>query len=1335
MAYSLINKLSSGPDAFQIYKVLKSGNFLYRLVQSSPTEDPAIQIYDVSDLTAPIFISQTIIDRLPASSAPFDTGDMVVQGNYIYVTFYSAMFFLDDGDPGGTANNWNGIVAIYDATDKYALTRAYINSDLQNIRYPIISGNYLYVFTTVVGTWDGFGFIVEDFSQMHVFDVSTAASAFLVTTVNTQRRISQTHLYNTNYIIVSSQVDEFGDVRSKIEIYDVSDPESPVRSSIWADPEPDLNLRIVSISDFITMDDILIAKGRRMSPEEDFIFTLNITDPTSPILTGVELDCLFYGGSKLFYLDSPHLGNNFLVKSLVSVNSPSIVTIDVLGNIYDTGKVIKTFHNDTEEEVVDALSIPEENLLLLSSYSPIILWKVLETDFYTTPTIYDILPPLSRTYYASSWGANFYPFKQASWGCDINQFMQLNWGMRGANDGHWYGVDASEDGQTQIAVSYGGHIAKSEDGGETWRYIDHFIVSYPEGYGKVKVSNDAKYVLITAFSGYVYLSDDYGESYWTLFSRSNWRGIAMSDSGQYMVVGNEGSGMYPDYVSFIQISEDYGSSWTRVSFDDMAVNFVGMSGDGSHITVAFADWSGASVRALAVSTDYGLTFTFKGLTTFDDGFQITDVRMSYDGQYQVISDMGWGGVPGKVWVSENFGSTWTEKGDRDAWTCIAMERNNHNHLIVGKDGWMRESFDFGDTWTEIFTGARWNDILISKDSSITMAVMGNSAIFNESYIYKKGYFFNDNDVVIISGYHELNQEFYIRRNIEIYGGSIAIPEVQGIAFHVTSATANANIHDIFFVKLGVPYGGYFIFIDNCTLNDASINNNYFYLVDPTNANNIVAIRIMGDVIIPPATLVISNNQFENIGYAIQGHVNLDNTIISNNAQFFSFGLTTSNCFMFLTVASNVNNVKMFNNTILGVVAGISVLGAANDFKVMNNIITVTPAGPYPPDAGVKIRNFNSGTLDYNCIYGFGTTYDITGIVVPGLYNKQLDPKMNGLLLQALSPCIDAGAGIAIDADVPIVDIRGIDRPQVIPFYVHVTDGTDMGCYEMLESEVEITGSNLYIVQRTNRHVVKRFDSTTYPMAYNGAYFGEFEPGTTDSTLNFPCAVVIDSSHNVFVCDTLNNRILKLNFDLQFVSKYDTTNTIGRPYAIMAYSNFIYVVGLYSNLYVRIEKLNNNLVSLISSTNLSDIASIGKQLSICRGFDADKIFIAGASTDIYETTESAEFSPVITRQISGETRKIYTGAETSSGYLYLNDGTKIIKVNSSFENVGDSNKISKTIRCLRKDSRGNLLVYNADRQSILSYDINLNFVAEIFKDSGPFIGNDIYDLMDITEVQL
>jgi hypothetical protein len=411
----------------------------------------------------------------------------------------------------------------------------------------------------------------------------------------------------------------------------------------------------------------------------------------------------------------------------------------------------------------------------------------------------------------------------------------------------------------------------------------------------------------------------------------------------------------------------------------------------------------------------------------------------------------------------------------------------------------------------------------------------------------------------------------------------------------------------------------------------------------------------------------------------------------------------------------INN--SFSNMLM---VAIAVTAVSSSSLILNNVATKSLEGPQYP-AIYSSYSEPGHTVDYNNIFGFVTSYYN---VTPGPNNISFDPlfvSIDDVHIVSDSPCVNAGIGSDIYPDVPVIDYEGTSRPS---------DIVDIGAFEF----EQITGINLFVVQRTNRHVVKRFDSTNYPIVYNGAYFGEFEPGSTDTALNFPMSLTIDSSQNIYVCDTLNSRILKLNFDLQLINKYSTIDTIGKPYAIMIRNNFIYVVGIYNDLHLRIEKLNNNLVSLISSTNLND-SVIGKQLSICAGFSADTIFIIGASVDIYETTETVNFSPVIIRQITGETRKIYTGAETSSGCLYLNDGTKIIKVNSLFENIGNSNKISKTARCLRQDTRGNLLIYNVDRQSILSYDVNLNFVAELFVNSGPFIGNDVYEIMDVVEANL
>jgi len=303
-------------------------------------------------------------------------------------------------------------------------------------------------------------------------------------------------------------------------------------------------------------------------------------------------------------------------------------------------------------------------------------------------------------------------------------------------------------------------------------------------------------------------------------------------------------------------------------------------------------------------------------------------------------------------------------------------------------------------------------------------------------------------------------------------------------------------------------------------------------------------------------------------------------------------------------------------------------------------------------------------------------------------------------------------------------------------YDHPTAGTilmvDDNMYLTYVEQLE--KNSLYFLQQTNRHLVKRFNGESTPAIYDNAYFGEFQSGITDSMLNFPSSITSDLN-DIFICDTLNYRILRLNSNLQFISKYDTRNTIGKPNAIMFHNGFLYVVGIFNN-YIRLQKLTINFDNVISSSNLTSVNGIiGTKLSICKGFEVDKIFIIGANVDVYEVNELVNsFSSAIIRHIGFKDEQIYTGSIIhSNGYLYLNSGFNIVKVNSNFENIGVSNKISKVVRCLKEDVDGNLLVYNVDRQSVLKYDSNLNFLSVVFEESGHFIGNDAYEIIDFISI--
>jgi len=342
------------------------------------------------------------------------------------------------------------------------------------------------------------------------------------------------------------------------------------------------------------------------------------------------------------------------------------------------------------------------------------------------------------------------------------------------------------------------------------------------------------------------------------------------------------------------------------------------------------------------------------------------------------------------------------------------------------------------------------------------------------------------------------------------------------------------------------------------------------------------------------------------------------------------------------------------------------------------------------------------------------------------------PRYGPWTISLLDPSTDP---FAIVSSAPYPEALGISRILGYNGVAFVMAGEVGG--DTLSVWGSTTVNMLYVAQRTKRHVVKQLQSNVIPAIYTGIEFGLYgEAGSDNTMLKFPQGITVNSN-NVYICDSLNSRIIKLvNSSLLYVSEYSTVTTIGRPYRIMIHDSgagdCLYVVGVFNNDYTRIQKLDFNLVNIITSDNLHTIGGLkGQPIAICRGFDVNKILVVGAGLDVYETTESANFSMFINRSIIGELPQIYYGmVYHSNGYLYLNNGQRIIKVNSSYESVGASNKISKVVRWLKEDYNGDLLTYNVDRKKISKYDVNLNFVTDVYIDAGTSIDVDAYDISDI-----
>lgn len=296
-----------------------------------------------------------------------------------------------------------------------------------------------------------------------------------------------------------------------------------------------------------------------------------------------------------------------------------------------------------------------------------------------------------------------------------------------------------------------------------------------------------------------------------------------------------------------------------------------------------------------------------------------------------------------------------------------------------------------------------------------------------------------------------------------------------------------------------------------------------------------------------------------------------------------------------------------------------------------------------------------------------------------------------------------------------------------------------------------TVNKLFLTQRTNRHIAKCLIYPDSEDAYYAYHFGTYGvSGGTTSLLNSPWDIKVHSSGNFFVCDHNNERIVKLDGNLNYVDEYSTSSTIGKPCAMLIETD-IYVAGINYHIingnvlymYINIEKLDVNFASLKFTNDVLGVYQrleqrkgeiTFKPISLIRGYDTDEILIAGIRKKIYSTIEQVSGFSILTEKPFYEERpiRIIGMIRHSNGFVYLNLGTKIHKFDSTFTNVGDSDFIGKTIYGLSERLNGNLLIYKVDNQSIVEYDDDLNFVKEVMIDSGDTVQTDLYDVMGIVE---
>jgi hypothetical protein len=175
--------------------------------------------------------------------------------------------------------------------------------------------------------------------------------------------------------------------------------------------------------------------------------------------------------------------------------------------------------------------------------------------------------------------------------------------------------------------------------------------------------------------------------------------------------------------------------------------------------------------------------------------------------------------------------------------------------------------------------------------------------------------------------------------------------------------------------------------------------------------------------------------------------------------------------------------------------------------------------------------------------------------------------------------------------------------------------------------------NILLSQKTNRHIVKKLGST---YAYVSK-FGTFGTAKTDNTgLNNPIGIAVDTSNNIYVCDSKNCRIVKLDSSLAFVGSLDL-GARNNPYAIMFDSTTgdIYVVGVYKDVYLSIFRVTTSSFTIAKQNNNIYPEAKEKPFSICRGFGVNDFLIA-LGTKLLKVTEASNSNFTATTITTNET---------------------------------------------------------------------------------------------------
>ena len=260
------------------------------------------------------------------------------------------------------------------------------------------------------------------------------------------------------------------------------------------------------------------------------------------------------------------------------------------------------------------------------------------------------------------------------------------------------------DGPMNIATTTSGGTNYTTFGLTSWTTNTTLNLSSPADMRGVAISSTGQYQIVGNISRYdypittsggIYQSSDYGVT-WILYQNAIFGTVptgqwvdycSMSDSGQYRLVIAGGNS------NVIAYSSNYGASYSQIVntnaaiFPTTSIAMTAISGNGQYMAIA-----PGTNYVMARSSDYGVSWSPYS-SPLGSGVTKYSIGLSYTGQYQLVCGEN-------IWVSNDYGSTWSTPLAPFNW------RTSCNVSASGQHMWFQNwgiasyvSADYGVTWS------------------------------------------------------------------------------------------------------------------------------------------------------------------------------------------------------------------------------------------------------------------------------------------------------------------------------------------------------------------------------------------------------------------------------------------------------------------------------------------------------------------------------------------------------------------------------------------------------------------------------------------------------------